>query len=172
MQKEKLLFPKISVGGFITRCQGANLEILLVQKSYGPMKGKLTFPGGFVDRGENLEKALRREILEETGIEIRKQKLIGIRLMINSKENSIYFIFRAEAKNRKEPRVSPESESVEYYDLKIIKGRENLSSLVKYIVKNIKENKLIEKTNFIPREIKVNKNNYFLYLTGVKSRLP
>lgn len=168
MQKEKLLFPKISVGGFITRCRGVNLEILLVQKSYGPMKGKLTFPGGFVDEGENLEKALRREILEETGIEIKKQKLIGIRFMLSNKDNSIYFIFKARAKNRKGPKISPESESVKYYNLKkiIIKERKNLSSLVKYIVKNIKENKLIEKTNFIPREIKVNKNNYLLYLTS------
>jgi len=38
----------------------------------------MTFPGGGVDRGENLEKAVRREVLEETGAIISKNlKLVA-----------------------------------------------------------------------------------------------
>src|ERR1700716_1482893 len=47
--------------------QGEN-KILLVRHSY--IRG-WHFPGGGVERHENLEQALRRELSEETGIEIR-----------------------------------------------------------------------------------------------------
>ncbi len=44
-------------------------EILLIRRGFSPWKGKLAFPGGFVDYGENPETAVLRELLEETGIE-------------------------------------------------------------------------------------------------------
>ena len=44
--------------------------IFATEKGYGEFKGYWEFPGGKVEPGESLEKALRREIREELQVEI------------------------------------------------------------------------------------------------------
>lgn len=44
--------------------------ILVTQRGYGEFKGKWEFPGGKVEKGENLEQAIIREIKEETNADI------------------------------------------------------------------------------------------------------
>jgi len=44
--------------------------ILLVKKNGGPYDGKLDLPGGSMEFGERPEATLKREILEETGLEV------------------------------------------------------------------------------------------------------
>jgi ADP-ribose pyrophosphatase YjhB (NUDIX family) len=45
--------------------------ILIVERGREPLKGWWSLPGGLVETGERLEDAVRREVLEETGLEIR-----------------------------------------------------------------------------------------------------
>ncbi len=42
-------------------------SILLVRRKLDPQKGKLDFAGGFIERGENVEESIKREIQEELG---------------------------------------------------------------------------------------------------------
>ncbi|MBN1822399.1 MAG: NUDIX hydrolase [Prolixibacteraceae bacterium] len=43
-------------------------EILLIQRGNEPFKNMWALPGGFIDMDETLEKACKRELLEETGL--------------------------------------------------------------------------------------------------------
>lgn len=68
------LGPKL-VAGAIFEMEG---EIVLVQRDIEPGYGKWTFPGGFVERGERAEVAAEREVLEECGLEIRADGILGL----------------------------------------------------------------------------------------------
>ena len=52
-------------------------KILLIKKSRGAYKGMYDLPGGRIEFGETIEKALKREFIEETGIILENQNFIG-----------------------------------------------------------------------------------------------
>ena len=51
-------------------------RILLVERGREPLKGWWSLPGGAVEVGERLEAAIRREVLEETGLQVRVERNI------------------------------------------------------------------------------------------------
>jgi 8-oxo-dGTP diphosphatase len=63
--------PLVGVGALIFTRAGRRGPILLVERAGKPLKGYWSLPGGLVETGELLEDALRREILEETGLRIQ-----------------------------------------------------------------------------------------------------
>ncbi len=62
--------PLVGVGALIFTRSGRRGPILLVERAGEPLKGYWSLPGGLVETGELLEDAVRREILEETGLEV------------------------------------------------------------------------------------------------------
>src|SRR5687768_17587999 len=46
------------------------VSVLLVQRKYDPYKNAWALPGGFVKEDESLEEAVRRELAEETGVQL------------------------------------------------------------------------------------------------------
>jgi 8-oxo-dGTP diphosphatase len=66
--------PKVAVAVIIAR-EG---RILLQQRAMEPRKGLWTFPSGYVDRGEQVERAAEREVVEELGLTARLTHLLGV----------------------------------------------------------------------------------------------
>jgi len=69
------LDPKLAVGTIITDEQN---RVVLVRRAIEPGYGKWVFPGGYVDRGEEVPAAAVREAREETGLDVRLDRLINI----------------------------------------------------------------------------------------------
>jgi ADP-ribose pyrophosphatase YjhB (NUDIX family) len=65
--------PKVAAGVIAER-RG---RILLVRRNHEPRMGEWSFPSGFVDAGEVLEDAAVRETKEETGLDVRIERLLG-----------------------------------------------------------------------------------------------
>jgi 8-oxo-dGTP diphosphatase len=70
--------PLLGVGALIFTSSGRRGPILLVERGGHPLKGYWSLPGGLVETGETLEDAVRREILEETGLQIQPVSRVEI----------------------------------------------------------------------------------------------
>lgn len=66
--------PRIATG-VIPVCDG---KIALVRRAMNPSRGLWVFPGGYVDAGECVEDAARREVWEEAGLTVRLERMLGV----------------------------------------------------------------------------------------------
>ena len=71
----------VGVAGVIWNKQG---QVLLIRRRNPPRAGHWSLPGGRVERGERLEDALRREIREETGLEVEILGLAGVAEIVDA----------------------------------------------------------------------------------------
>ncbi len=69
------LDPKLAVGTIIADDRG---RIVLVKRAIEPGYGQWVFPGGYVDRGEEVRVAAVREAREEVGLDVRLERLINV----------------------------------------------------------------------------------------------
>ncbi len=68
------LDPKLAAGCIIEHEGG----IVLLKRAIEPGYGKWVFPGGYVDRGESVPDAARREVEEEVCLQVELGDLVGI----------------------------------------------------------------------------------------------
>ncbi|MFZ0926423.1 MAG: NUDIX hydrolase [Halobacteriota archaeon] len=66
--------PALTVDAVIVK----NKKILLIKRKREPYRGQYALPGGFVEYGETVEAAVRREVLEETGLVAKIKSLVGV----------------------------------------------------------------------------------------------
>ncbi|MBF0282980.1 MAG: NUDIX hydrolase [Magnetococcales bacterium] len=73
-------------------------QLLLVRLTYRDHRGgKWAFPGGFVDAGEAVENALRREVSEEIGIELRQWRQVAVVPCLQQEFPNVGFLYLCEA---------------------------------------------------------------------------
>ena len=84
------VFPEPTVGALIINDDG---EILLCESYKWP--NIYTVPGGHVELGETFEEALKREIKEEVGLDVKVEELLSIQQVIYPKEfwKRSHFVF-------------------------------------------------------------------------------
>jgi 8-oxo-dGTP diphosphatase len=66
--------PIIGVGGVVV----SDGRVLLVRRGGPPLRGQWSIPGGMLEVGETLIEGVRRELAEETGIEVQVRSLIEV----------------------------------------------------------------------------------------------
>ena len=67
--------PKVAVGTII---RTPDERLVLVRRAIEPGYGLWVFPGGYIDRGEEVTAAAIREAREESGLEVRIESLVNI----------------------------------------------------------------------------------------------
>lgn len=119
-----------------------NGKILLINKITGPYDGKLYLPGGSINFGEIPEETLKREIKEETGLEIEEYELYDASSVVvqwNYKEDLItvhhvgifYKVLNYKNKIKtkiKIDEINDDSLGANFYSIKDLK-REQLSEI-------------------------------------------
>jgi ADP-ribose pyrophosphatase YjhB (NUDIX family) len=55
-----------------------NGRVLLTRRAFEPFKGFWDIPGGFLEEGEDPRDGLRRELREETGLEVEPERFLGV----------------------------------------------------------------------------------------------
>jgi len=66
--------PRVGVGAVVLDGR----RVLLVRRGKAPSPGKWSLPGGMVELGETTREAVRREIAEECGLQIRVGEVAGV----------------------------------------------------------------------------------------------
>ena len=83
-------------------------RIWLLRRALDPGAGLWTFPGGFVDLGESVEDAARRETREELEIDVALGRLVGV--YSRADDRVVLIVFAAAALGR--PRTTEEATEV------------------------------------------------------------
>ncbi len=80
MKREYPEGPLVGVGAVIVdqRSGDAQPRVLLIKRGQAPLLGEWSLPGGLLECGEILREAAVRESLEETGLIVEAQEMLGV----------------------------------------------------------------------------------------------
>ena len=102
--------PKVTAGAVVER-EG---KVLMVRRGNEPGLGLWSLPGGYVDRGEDVEEAARREVLEETGLTADVTGIVGI---YSEPGHPVILIIYDSDNVEGDPRPGPEVLELDFFPL-------------------------------------------------------
>ena len=106
-------------------------KILLVRHTYGSAAGKLLNPGGFIKQNELPTDAVKREVLEETGIIVNPVGMLSIRCA----PKNWYMVFLAEYISGEPKSDGDENSEVIFMDCDELLQRDDATDTVKTLLK-------------------------------------
>lgn len=89
MAREYPKCPIVGVGGVVVDGDRA----LIVKRAHEPRKGEWSIPGGRVELGETLVDATRREIKEETGLDVEVGAIVEVFDRVHRVEDRVRYHF-------------------------------------------------------------------------------
>jgi len=122
--------PEYPTGPFTIGVSGVVIhddKVLLVKLTYGHRGWIL--PGGYVRTKETTGEAVRREVLEETGLVVEPTGLVSVRSRIRDNRNDIYVTFLVKVVGGELKPDGKEISEVRYFTLTEMEGREDVPKL-------------------------------------------
>lgn len=103
-------------------------DVLAIRRGKHPYKGHWSLPGGGVERGERLREAVKREVREETGLEVEVGLVAGYREEVLADGHYIVPAFRC-AVTGGGLRAGDDAATVEFVDARELVGRPTVPAL-------------------------------------------
>lgn len=139
---------------------------LVVKKAYSGLKGYWSLPAGFVQEAETVEMTAKREVLEETGIEVDVVGLIGFRSgVIQEKisDNMAIFYSRVQTLNQPLMPQDGEIEEVAWIDPNELANSPKSSTMLLEMAKHHVEDTILPKLDGIDPGDQFGYSKYQLY---------
>jgi len=93
-------------------------HILLVQRNIEPHKETWMCPSGFIEYGEHPEEAIRREVLEETGLAVTTIELTGVDQAQDEREPGHFvFAYKVSTKPGELKTDARENQAIQWFDI-------------------------------------------------------
>lgn len=106
-------YPKVAVGALI---RDSRERILLIRRGHEPNRGKWAVPGGKVEMFESIQDAVKREVMEETGLQVEVRRLLAIVELMEGGFHYVILDFEAEMTGGS-PRPSTDADELRFFTL-------------------------------------------------------
>ena len=127
-------YPEVTVGALIFNPEG---KVLLI-KSH-KWKGKYTIPGGHIELGETIEEALKREIKEETSLDIYDIEFVCVQEFIFEdtfwKKKHFIFLDHVCKTNSKNVRLNEEAQEYGWFTLEEALNNPEVENFTKRLIR-------------------------------------
>jgi len=143
--------PLVAVGAVIFDNEG---KVLLVKRKHAPNKGSWAIPGGKVKYGETLEEAIRREMKEETNLDINVKEPLAIVEIIKEGFHYVIIDFICEIAGG-ELRAGSDAGEAKFFSIEEIKKLDTSPTTVEMLVRYFNKEKIplmiVERTTQISK---------------------
>lgn len=131
-------------------------KVLFIKRVKDPFKGKMVFPGGFIKMGETVEEAAKREVKEETSLDIELDHILGVysdpaRDPRGHIMSTVFVGKISSNSNNKEPVAGDGASAVKWISIEDIE-QEDFGFDHKKIMKDFKEWKHSKQTSWSSRD--------------------
>ena len=108
----------------VSVCLLRGTDVLLVERGRAPFKGRLSLPGGRVEFGETLDRAARREVLEETGLTLDEVEFLKLHEAIGEDVHAVIAVHRSVLAQDAAPFAGDDAAAVFFVDVAAVAGLE------------------------------------------------
>ena len=111
MKREFPERPIVGVGGVVVHRK----RVLLIRRGSEPLKGEWSIPGGLVELGEELADGVRRELKEETGLDVEPLEVLTVFDRITREGDRVryHYVIVDYVCRRRGGRLKPDSDVVD-----------------------------------------------------------